>query len=149
MTNDKHNEDIRAIQALISRQFGSLCWSDKASGDWQAFVADFHSEASLFPAARPASKQTPEAFVERMQGLAATSLPSLHEKVLGTEITVFGNVAVAVAGCEMTENNTETHRGVEMMLLVKSEGAWQIVSQAWDMESEGNLLPSHLATFNK
>jgi hypothetical protein len=27
-------------------------------------------------------------------------------------------------------------RGIEMMLLVKTDGRWKIVSQAWDTEAE-------------
>jgi hypothetical protein len=52
---------------------------------------------------------------------------------------VFGNVAVAV--CEMIEIGAETHRGVEMLLLIKDEGAWRIVSQAWDAESPSQPSP--------
>jgi hypothetical protein len=32
---------------------------------------------------------------------------SLAEQPLGIEVRVFGNVAVAVAGCEITENENE------------------------------------------
>jgi hypothetical protein len=37
-------------------------------------------------------------------------------------------VAVAVAACEMTENDTRVNRGVEMMLLIKDGGEWKIVA---------------------
>ena len=79
-----------------------------------------------------------------MKGLAGTKLRSFEEAVLGTEIHVFGNVAVALAGCEITENHAEVNRGVEMLLLVKNAGAWQIVSQAWDMESPSERIPRRL-----
>ena len=79
-----------------------------------------------------------------MKGLAGTKLRSFREVVLGTEIRVFGNVAVALAACQMTENEGEVNRGVEMLLLIKNEGAWQIVSQAWDTESPTNPMPLHL-----
>ncbi|WP_245444640.1 hypothetical protein [Microvirga sp. KLBC 81] len=65
-----------------------------------------------------------------MKSLTGTKLRSFAEAVLGTEIHVFGNVAVAVAACEMTENGADVQRGVEMLLLIKDAGAWQIVSQA-------------------
>ena len=39
----------------------------------------------------------------------------------------------------MTENGTEVNRGVEMLLLIKNEGAWQSVSQAWDTESASHV----------
>ena len=44
----------------------------------------------------------------------------------------------------MTENGIKTTRGVESMLLVKDEGRWQIVAQAWDTESAGNRIPPTL-----
>ncbi|MBA3516362.1 MAG: DUF4440 domain-containing protein [Rhizobiales bacterium] len=144
MQADADGEDTRAIHALIARQFASLNWSPEASADWDAFAADFHREATLYPAARPAKAQTVEAFVERMKGLE-TKLRSFHETVLGTEVHVFGNVAVAIAGCEIVENTSHVNRGVEMMLLVKDEGAWKIVSQAWDTESPSQPIPAHLA----
>jgi len=144
MQTDDRSEDVRAIEALIARQFASLNWAPGTSADWDAFAADFFPEASLYPAARPARRQTVEGFVERMKGLAETKLRSFHEAVLGTEIRVFGNVAVAVAACEMTENGGQVNRGVEMLLLIKDEGAWRIVSQAWDAESPAKPIPAYL-----
>ncbi len=144
MQTDEHRDDVRAIEALIARQFGSLTWTPGASADWDAFAADFFPEASLYPAARPAQCQTVEAFVERMKGLVGTKLRSFHEVVLGTEVRVFGNVAVALAACEMTENDGQVNRGVEMLLLIKDEGAWRIVSQAWDTESPSKPIPNDL-----
>jgi ketosteroid isomerase-like protein len=144
MQADEHGDDVQAIEAVIVRQFASLSWTPGTSADWDRFVADFFPEASLYPAARPAKRQTIEAFIERMKDLEGTKLRSFEEAVLGTEIHVFGNVAVAVAVCEMTENGAEVHRGVEMLLLIKNAGAWQIVSQAWDTESPSQPIPMRL-----
>jgi len=144
MEAEEHGDDVRAIERLIARQFGSLTWTPETSANWDAFAADFFPEASLYPAARPAQRQTVEAFVERMKGLAGTKLRSFHEVVLGTEVRVFGNVAVALAACEMTENDGQVSRGVEMLLLIKNEGVWRIVSQAWDTESPSKPIPGDL-----
>jgi ketosteroid isomerase-like protein len=144
MGTDKYRADVEAIQALIARQFGSLCWAPGKQAAWEVFTADFHPDASLYPAGRPAQCQTVPAFVARMQGLAATRLRSFEKAVLGTEVHVFGNVAVALAACEITENDTEVSRGVEALLLVKDEATWRIVSQAWDTESEAKPIPEHL-----
>jgi surfactin synthase thioesterase subunit len=144
MEADTHRDDVQAIEAVITRQFTSLCWTPETAADWDGFAADFFPEASLYPAARPAERQTVEAFIERMKDLAGTKLRSFEEAVLGTEIHVFGNVAVAVAACEMTENGAEVHRGVEMLLLIKNAAAWQIVSQAWDTESPSQPIPRQL-----
>ena len=57
---------------------------------------------------------------------------------------VFGSIAVAVAVCQLTENETQVTRGIEMMLLVKTDSRWQIVSQAWDTEGESKHIPADL-----
>jgi Domain of unknown function (DUF4440) len=144
MGADEHRDDVQAIEAVIARQFASLSWTPGTSADWDGFAADFLPEASLYPAARPAKRQTVEGFIERMKGLEGTQLRSFEEAVLGTEIHVFGNVAVALAVCEMTENGTELNRSVEMLLLIKNAGVWQIVSQAWDRESPSQPIPVRL-----
>jgi hypothetical protein len=65
--------DHDAIRAIIDRQFGSLNWDPTTPANWSAFVGDFLPGASLYPAARPATRQKPEEFVERMKGLATRS----------------------------------------------------------------------------
>ena len=130
MQTGEHESDVRAIEALVARQFTSLSWAPDRTAAWDDFTGDFFPDAALYPSARPARRQTVDAFVERMKGLVGTTLRSFDETVLGTEVRVFGNVAVALAACEMVENGSEVKRGVEMMLLVKDEGAWRIVAQA-------------------
>ena len=138
--------DTDAIQHLIARQFNTVCWTPNNSADWKAFAADFAPSAALYPAARPARPQTVEGFVEHMEGLAETTLHTFFEAPLGAMVHVFGNVAIAAAGCEITENGTKVNRGVEMMLLVKDEGGWKIVAQAWDTEKNAGLhIPNELA----
>jgi hypothetical protein len=73
---------LRAIQAVIARQFRSLNWTPQTSGDWKTFAADFFPSAVLYPAARPVRRQMPEEFVERMKGLAASKLRSFAEAAL-------------------------------------------------------------------
>jgi hypothetical protein len=85
-----------------------------------------------------------QAFVARMQGLAATRLRSFEEAVQGSEVHVFGNIAVALAACEITENDVDVSRGVEALLLIKDAGVRRIVSQAWDTASEPRPIPPHL-----
>ena len=139
-------DDEKAIRALIARQFASLNWRPGTSGDWNAFAVDFLSGAPLYAAARPVKAQSAQAFIERMKGLAETKLRSFAEAVLGVEVRIFGNVAMAVAGCAITENEADVSRGVEMMLLVKEEGAWRIAAQAWDVETQTRRLPDELLT---
>jgi hypothetical protein len=47
-----------------------------------------------------------------MRGLAASKLRSFKEAPLGCQIRVFGNIAVAVAVCQITENETQVTRGI-------------------------------------
>jgi hypothetical protein len=79
-----------------------------------------------------------------MKTLAAATLPSFRETVLGSVVHVFGNVAVAVAACENTENETEISRNVEMLLLVKTGGKWRIAAQAWDKAGDAAPVPAWL-----
>jgi hypothetical protein len=144
MRSEDRNGDVRAIEAIVARQFGSLNWAPGGWADWDTFKADFLAGASLYPAARPPTRQSVEAFVERMQSLSVTRLRSFSEVPLGREIHVFGNVAVAVAACEFIENDAETARGVEMLLLVKDGDRWQIAAQAWDVETASKRVPAHL-----
>ena len=143
--SDGDETEVREIERVIARQFASLNWRPATEADWSGFSADFHLDASLFPSARPAKQQTPAAFIERMKGLVRSSLLSLEEKVVGTAVRVYGNVATAVVACEMVENGTSRSRNVEMLLLVKSDSRWQIVSQAWDRESPSTPMPAYLS----
>lgn len=144
MTPDDHESDIRAIEDLIARQFRSLSWAPGQPGDWDGFAADFFPGAPLYSGARPAKAQSVEAFVDRMKGLAGTTMTSLLETPRGAHIRVFGNVAVAFAVCELLENETETTRNVEALLLIKDGGAWRIAAQAWDTETGGKPIPADL-----
>jgi hypothetical protein len=67
------NDDIRAIRSLIDAHFNGLRWTPGTRPDWAAFSADFLPDASLFPAARPARRQTLDAFIARMNGVAQGS----------------------------------------------------------------------------
>jgi hypothetical protein len=139
-----HAEDLAAIHAIIERQFASLNWRPGTQGDWAAFRADFFPGAALFPAARPANRQTVDAFVERMAALAQDRLKAFRERALGSEVRVFGNVAIAAATCEIVENEATVTRGVEMLLLIKDDGCWRIVAQGWDSESADKPIPPEL-----
>lgn len=146
MPDSERNSDKDAIRAIIARQFASLSWGEGRAPGWDDFTGDFLAGASLFPAARPAKPIAVADFVERMRTLSETSLRTFDETVVGVDIHVFGNIAIAAAGAEMTENGAEASRSVEMMLLVKSEGQWKIAAQAWDRATEINPLPDTLVS---
>jgi hypothetical protein len=139
----QQDDDARAIAGLIHRQFESLTWAPGRPADWEGFARDFLPGAWLFPSARPVRPQTVPQFVARMQELARGTLHIFDERVLGTAISVFGNVAVARAACAITENGTARSRNVEALLLVK-DGAWKIAGQAWDRASAEQPVPADL-----
>ena len=136
--------DLRAIEDLIDRQFASMTWPTGGGPDAALFKGDVLPGAPLYPAARPVLATSDEAFTQRMDKLARTTLTSLHERPIGKRILVFGNVAVAAAASENTENEGEVNRSVEMFLLVKSEGHWKVAGQAWDKETSGTPIPDEL-----
>ena len=138
--------DSQAIRNLIERQFRAMSWRDGGPPDATAFSDDFHHEARLYPAARPVRPQSVDAFLERMTTLAGSSLTAFEEEVEGTHVRVFGNVAVAVVVCAAIENHKEVTRNVEMMLLVRDEGRWRIVAQAWDGASGSRAIPPDLVS---
>jgi hypothetical protein len=139
---EDNTSDNEAIQALILRQFSSMTWGTGGGPDLHSFKDDFIAGAPLYPSARPLSVKSVAKFGERMSELAQTSLRSFHERVMGTRVHVFGNVAVAAVACENTENESNVSRNVEMMLLIKDGGRWKIAAQAWDPETEERQIPA-------
>ena len=128
-------DDIQAIKAVIERQFAALSWSTENTGDWEAFAADFVDGAALFSAALSVKPQSVDEFLARMKNLAGKELRSLRETVLGSEIKVYGNIAVASVICGLIENEVTNNRTIEMLLLVKDDHVWRIAAQAWDKVS--------------
>src|SRR5690349_6603497 len=141
---DSNDQDRDAIRVLIDRQFESLSWNEGEVPDWASFTGDFLPEAALYAAARPARAQSVATFRDRMDKLVGTRLRSFDERIAGTTIRVFGNVAVAVVACETVENAKDVNRTVEMMLLVKDAGEWRIAAQAWDKETPTNPITAAL-----
>ncbi len=142
--SDDTDDDVRAIEALIGAHFDALRWSPGTRPDWAKFAADFLPDASLFPAARPARRQTLDAFITRMDGVAKGALRSFEERTLGMQTLVFGNVAVVLAASEMSENGTEVNHDVSGYLLLKDGGRWRIAAHAWDKAGDQRPVPEHL-----
>lgn len=141
----EQDEDMRAIEALIRRQAECLAWAPGRAGDWEGFARDFLPTATLIQSPRPIEPRTVPQFVARQQRLADGPLPAYGQRVIGTDIRVFGNVAVALAAGEMRENGAVVAYNVAALLLVKDDGAWKIAGQAWDRASAERPLPRDLA----
>lgn len=138
------SDDVQAVKTLVGAHFQGLHWTPTKRADWTTFAADFLPDASLFPAARPVRKQTLDAFITRMNGLAQGTLRSFEETTIGMQILVFGNVAVALGASEMVENGVEVNHDVSGFLLVKDGGKWRIAAHAWDHASDEMPVPGHL-----
>src|SRR5688572_4711142 len=138
------DSDQQAIRTLIAQHFEGLRWSRGEPIDWTAFSADFIPDASLFGAARPARRQTLDAFIARMNGVAQGKLRTFEEKTLGMQILRFGNVAVVLAASELIENGSEANHDISGYLLLKDEGKWRIAAHAWDHANEENPVPHAL-----
>ena len=144
MTASPETDDLRAIKTLIAHHFDSLRWTAGARPDWETFSADFLPDASLYGAARPVRRQTLDAFIARMNGVAEGTLHSFEEKTLGMQVLIFGKVAVVLAASEMLENGTNVNHDVSGYLVLKDEGTWRIAAHAWDKASEQKPVPEHL-----
>lgn len=102
--------------------------------DWTTFEAGFVSDAQLFPAARPVKALSVKSFRTRMESLRTDgTLASFQETSGPTKIWVIGQVAVAITGCEMIENEQIATQDVSVFLLVKNENTWKIAVQGWDV----------------
>lgn len=133
--------DYKSIRELIESQFDALTWSTGDSPAFDRFKEGFFGEGTLVPARRPAKKTSVDDFVKRMRALQSDgTLASFSESGDPLLIQTVGNVAVALAACEMTENNDLVTRDVSAFLLVKTDGSWFIVAQAWDTVDEFPLL---------
>lgn len=138
------DDAVRAIKSLIGAHFRGLRWTPDTRPDWATFSADFLPDASLFPAARPARRQTLDAFITRMNEVANGTLRTFEETTLGMQVLVFGNVAVVMAASEMLENGAEINHDVSGYLLLKDDGKWRIAAHAWDHASEQMPVPKQL-----
>jgi len=147
MSEERASDDDSLVREIVVSQFRSLAWTRDEDPDWEAFAQGFRSDARLFPAVRPVKSQTIGQFIDRLKELRAEGkLASFRETPLGCTVRVFGNVAIAFAACEMLENDSTVTRDVSAIVLVRDAGAWRIVAQAWDIETEALKIPDDLAT---
>ena len=126
-------EDEAAIHALIAAQFESIRWSPESNADWRDVHRGFAPGAQLWPARRPPAPQSALDFTSRLRRLREEGLDSFTETGVGCHVWVIGNMAVALAGCEMVEGDANVTRDISGFLLVKHDGEWRIAAQAWDL----------------
>jgi hypothetical protein len=144
LRTDIEDADASAIRQVM-RQELSLSWSQDRNANWEAFADSFVPGAALFPAARPVRTQTLDQFIDRMKQLRDEGkLEAFKVTPLGCDVRVFGNVAVAFAACELLENESTVNREINATVLVRENGVWRIVAQAWDVEVAAHKIPDNL-----
>lgn len=133
-TPPSSSAEEQEIRALIQAQFDAVDWEPGRDADWRRLYKGFVPGAQLWPARRPAAPQSALDFATRLQRLRDEgALESFSEKGVGCNVFVFGNVAIAAAGCEMTENEGAVTREVSVFLLVRDSDGWRIAAQARDI----------------
>ena len=130
---DRMAEDEAAIRALITAQFESIRWTLESNADWRSVHRGFAHGAQLWPARRPPAPQSALEFTSRLRRLRKEGLDSFTETGVGCHVWVVGNMALALAGCEMVEDDSTVTRDISGYLLVKHEDGWRIAAQAWDL----------------
>ena len=127
------HDDEAAIRQLIATQFESIRWSPESNADWLTVHRGFAHGAQLWPARRPPAPQSAFDFTSRLRRLREEGLDRFTETCVGCNVWVIGNMAVALAGCEMVEGDSTVTRDISGYLLVKHEEDWRIAAQAWDL----------------
>jgi hypothetical protein len=141
--HDALEMEADAVRAVLARQFEHLSWAAGDTPDYAPVLADFVPGAHMYASRRPAAAQSAAEFCARLERLRVDgTLASFRESMLGAHIRIFGNVAIALAACEMLENEVTTTRDVSGFLLLKDGGRWRIAAQAWDIEREGLSVPA-------
>ncbi len=138
-------DDVKAIQALIADGFDAISWSPETPPDWGRFFGPYLPGAQMVPSARPPAFTDPDTFRARMTGQRdGGDMVDFEEEMLGCDVRVFGNIAVATAAFKARINKSGEGQGVNMYLLVKDEGTWKVASVAWDNASDTQPIPADL-----
>ena len=130
---ERMTKDEVAIRALIAAQFEGIRWSPESSADWRTVHRGFAPGAQLWPARRPPVPQSALDFTSRLRRLREEGLNRFTETGVGCHVWIVGNMAVALAGCEMVEGDSGVTRDISGYLLVKHDDEWRIAAQAWDL----------------
>jgi len=136
--------DEEEISDLVRTHFEPMRWNDGTEPDWDQFRSDFHPDAALCGAARPAQLRSVDEFVDRMETVARKNLRSFEEHTCGMKVLRFGNIAVVLAMSELLENDVDVNHDISGYLLAKSEGRWKIIAHAWDQADKDNPVPEDL-----
>jgi hypothetical protein len=141
MTASK-SDDVQAIARLLENAFDAISWTPEKAPDWATFFAPYLDGANLVPSARPAVLTDPDTFRTRMDAQRDDgALSHLEEQSAGLFVKVFGSIAIAANAFRGQVNRSAEIGGVNMYLLVKTDGGWKIACVAWDNSSPDQPIP--------
>lgn len=119
--------------------------------NWDAVRQHYHPEARLVrtgidpDGTRFAKVMTLDAYIENVEALLKED--HFIETELSHEAVVFGNVARLTSVYESTWHTAtgiRRGRGVNFFTIVRDDNGWRIISNVWDLERDGLLLPRSL-----
>ena len=131
-------DDRKKIAALVADQVDCVNRDQDRPIDSLGFEVGFVTGAQVFDSKRPARRQSASDFTARLERLLSGGMTSFATKGIGFEVFIVGNIAIAMEGREIIENETATTRGVSAFLLVKNPDEWKIAGQAWDYVDDIN-----------
>jgi hypothetical protein len=128
--------DSAAVQATLDKLYAAFCFEARGGADWDA-IRDQCVDGAVFVAPiKP--KETPRAvgidqFLRDFHGFVASDAvrnTGLHERILHTQLDLFGTIAHAYVSFEafVPGIGTIVHRGLDSIQLVKSGSEWRVVS---------------------
>lgn len=130
---------VRAVYDVISGPPGPR--------DWDRFRKLFAEGARMIPMRKtPAGDMapvvlTPEQFIERVS--ANTAKQGFFESEIIRRVDSFGDIAHVFSTYESRRAPEEKPftRGINSFQLVRSGGAWRVLTILWDSERDGNSIP--------
>jgi hypothetical protein len=135
---DSMDSVVRAVYDVISGPAGPRDW-----GRFKALFADGARLISIRVAnGVPAPfVMTPDEFAERSGANAAKN--AFYETPIAQRVETFGNIAHVFSTYESRRAPGEKPfvRGINSFQLVRSGGAWKVMTILWDSEREGSPIP--------
>ena len=135
---DSVDSVVRAVYEVISGPAGVR--------DWARFRSLFSEGARLIPVRSTAEATsvtvlTPDEYAKRAG--ANFEKNTFYESEAARRVDTFGNIAHVFSTYESRRAPGEKPfaRGINSFQLVKTGGAWKVMTILWDAEREGNPIP--------
>lgn len=144
-----NNEDTdrAAVEAVVESIYKTISFEPGGEPDWAGFRALMAPGAILTPV-RQGGLMSVEDFIARFQeAITVADNPfaarGFIERQLHAVTEIYSGVAHVFSTYETTyADGVMIGRGINSIQLARIEGAWRIVSIAWDDEFSGEKIPS-------